>query len=88
MCSAFLGKEQRGAGQIRDELELHSIALGFCSSAKRVAGRNTVIWSGNTRAEEPTQKGATKSFERLCWAFLVATFSGTAHGCVGYACAH
>ena len=56
---------QRGDGQILS-LELLSIALGVCSFAQRLEGRNVVIWSDNRGAEVATEKGATKNFDQGC----------------------
>ena len=56
---------RRGDNQIMS-LELLSIALGVCSFAQRLAGRNVVIWSDNTGAEIATEKGTTKNFDQGC----------------------
>ena len=64
-ASVLSNFKQRGDNQIMS-LELLSIALGVCSFAQRLAGRNVVIWSDNTGAEKATEKGTTKNFDQGC----------------------
>ena len=47
---------KRGDNQITS-LEILSIALGISTFANEIAGRNLIIWSGNTGAESATRKG-------------------------------